>query len=123
VKHEAITQTIIGSAISVHRALGPGLLESSYERCLCHELAKRGVPFKRQVPIPIEYDGVKLACAYRVDLIVADLVVVELKAIDTLRPIHKAQLLTYVRHARKNVGLLFNFSERTLKEGIVRVVL
>jgi GxxExxY protein len=115
-----LTQTIIGAAIEVHQALGPGLLESAYQECVCHELALRQVPFKRQIDLPVVYKGVKLDCGYRIDVLVADLVVVELKSVAALHPVHEAQLLTYMRLGGWQVGLLFNFNVRKLKEGGIR---
>jgi GxxExxY protein len=115
--HEDLTGQIIGAAIEVHRSLGPGLLESAYEQCLCRELNLRGIPFLRQVELPVEYKGVKLDCGYRMDLLVADIVVVELKCVEGLLPIHDAQLLTYMRLANKEVGLIFNFYTNVLTQG------
>lgn len=117
------TETIIGAAIEVHRNLGPGLLESAYEECLCHELKLRDMSFQRQVPLPVIYKGMRLDCGYRLDLLVNDEVVVELKAVDSLQPIHEAQLLTYLRLGGWNVGLLLNFNVPVLKYGIKRMVL
>ena len=96
-KSEDRTGDVIGAAIEVHRALGPGLLESAYEECLCRELTLRQMPFARQVPLPVEYKGVKVDCCYRLDLLVASSIVVEIKAVSTLEPIHSAQLLTYMK--------------------------
>jgi GxxExxY protein len=107
----------------VHRQLGPGLLESAYEQCLCHELHLRGLAFQRQVELPIVYKGLKLDCGYRLDLIVENEVVVELKAIERLLPVHEAQLLTYLRLTGKRVGLLINFNVPLLTTGIIRRVL
>ncbi len=118
-----ITRVIIGAAIEVHRALGPGLMESAYEECLCHELRMQQVPFERQRPLPVEYKGALLDCAYRLDLIVADAVVVEVKAVDALLPIHEAQLLTYLKLGGWKVGLLINFNVPVLTDGIRRRVL
>jgi GxxExxY protein len=118
--HEAITERIIGAAIEVHKHLGPGLLESVYEECLCYELNLRGLTYQRQVELPIRYKGVLLDCGYRMDVVVEDAVVLELKGIDLLLPIHEAQLLTYLRLSSKRVGLLINFSVPALKDGIVR---
>jgi GxxExxY protein len=118
--HEEITGQIIGAAMDVHRALGPGLLESAYEACLCHELNLRGIGFSRQVELPVAYKGVLLSCGYRLDLLVGDLVVVELKCVETLLPVHEAQLLTYLRLSGKKVGLLINFYVGQLKDGIIR---
>ncbi len=117
-----ISEAIIGAAIEVHRALGPGLLESTYESCLLHELAKSGLKVEQQKPIPIRYKEVTLDCGYRLDLLVEDCVVVELKAIDALAPIHEAQLLTYLRFADLKLGLLINFNVRLLRQGIKRLV-
>lgn len=118
-----ITEAIIGAAIEVHRALGPGLLESAYEECTCREVALRGLPYERQVGLPVEYKGVFVDCGYRVDLVVAKLVVVEFKAVDKLLPIHDAQLLTYMRLGGWQVGLLINFNVPYLRYGIRRRVL
>jgi GxxExxY protein len=118
-----LTVLLIGCAIEVHRTLGPGLLESAYEICLCCELSLRGIPFKRQVAIPVEYKGVKLDCGYRADLIVAGLILVEIKAVDQLAPIHEAQLLSYLKLTGLKVGLLINFNERVLTHGIRRKIL
>src|SRR6516165_5002431 len=101
-----LTDTIIGAAMEVHRGLGPGLLESSYEMCLCRELSIRGIPFERQVPIPVEYKGVRLDCGYRADIVVDQSVLVEIKAIDSLLSIHDAQLLTHLRLDGWKIGLL-----------------
>lgn len=118
-----ITDTVIGAAIEVHRALGPGLLESSYELCLCRELNLRDVAFERQKPTSLEYKGVKLDCGYRADLVVAGVVLVEIKSIDAVLPIHEAQLLSYLKLGGWSVGLLINFNVRFLKQGIRRKVL
>lgn len=118
-----ITQSIIGAAIDVHKGLGPGLLESAYEECLCHELDLRKIAFERQKPVPIVYKGRTLNCGYRLDLLVEDIVVVEIKAVQELLPIHEAQLLTYLRLGSWKVGLLINFNVPLLKRGIKRVVL
>lgn len=118
-----LTQAIIGAAIEVHRALGPGLLESAYEECLCEELKLHGIPFERQRPLPVTYKGKRLDCGYRLDLVVDNAVVVELKAIETFAPIHDAQLLTYLRLGGWKVGLLINFNVPILRDGIRRKVL
>jgi len=118
-----ITEQIIGAAIEVHRALGPGLLESAYEECLCRELGLRRIQFERQRPLPVEYKGVKLDCGYRVDILVTNAVVVEIKAVETIEPIHVAQLLTYLKLGGWKVGLLINFNVAVLKDGIRRRVL
>jgi len=117
-----ITESIIGSAIAVHRALGPGLLESAYEACLAFELAQRGLKIQQQKPLPVVYRDVKLDCGYRLDLVVEDAVVVEVKSVDGLAPIHHAQLLSYLRLSGCRVGLLINFNVKLLKHGISRVV-
>ena len=118
-----ITEQIIGAAIDVHRVLGPGLLESAYEECLCDDLKLRGVSFERQRPLPIEYNGIKLECGYRLDLLVENVVVVETKAVAAIEPIHEAQLLTYLRLGGWRTGLLINFNVSVLKNGIRRRVL
>lgn len=118
-----ITEQIIGAAIEVHKTLGPGLLESAYEECLCHELTLHGVSFQRQKPLPVEYKGVKLDCGYRLDLLVEGAVVVEIKAVEAIQPIHEAQLLTYLKLGRWKLGLLINFNVPVLKDGIRRRIL
>jgi len=120
---EKTTDGIIGAAIEVHRTLGPGLLETVYEECLCHELHLRGLPFRRQLDLPIAYKAATLKSGLRLDLIVADAVVVEVKAVESLLPIHEAQLMTYLRLSGKRVGLLINFGTPVLRDGIVRRVL
>ena len=117
-----LTHEIIGAAIEVHRTLGPGLLESAYEECLSRELALRGIPFERQKPLPLVYKNVKLDCAYRADLVVDGRVIVELKTVDALAPIHDAIVLTYLRLSGCKIGLLINFYTAVLKEGIKRFV-
>ncbi len=118
-----VTQTVIGAGIEVHRALGPGLLESAYEECLCRELDLRKIQFDRQRHLPVNYKRIRLDCGYRLDLLVAGTVVVEIKAVDRLLPIHQAQLLTYLRLGGWKVGLLMNFNVTALKQRIKRVVL
>jgi GxxExxY protein len=120
---EGLTEQIIGAAIEVHRCLGPGLLESAYEECLCYELGLRNIPFNRQVPIPVQYKAVTLDCGYRADIIVADKIIVELKTVDKVIPVHKAQLLTYMRLTSSPIGLILNFNTPVLKDGIVRLAL
>ena len=117
------TSPILGAAIEVHRLLGPGLLESAYEECLCHELRLRELNFQRQVDLPVEYKGLKLNCGYKIDILVQDEVILELKAVEKLLPIHQAQLLTYLKLAHKRVGLLINFNVALLTQGIIRRVL
>jgi len=114
---------VIGLAIDVHRALGPGLLESVYEECLCHELKAAGVEFARQVPLPIVYKDVRLDCGYRLDIVVDDEMILEVKSVERLLPIHDAQVLTYLKLSGHKVGLLMNFNSITLKEGLRRLVL
>jgi GxxExxY protein len=118
-----ITEGIIGAAIEVHRTLGPGLLESAYEECLCRELSLQQIPFQRQVPLPIRYKDVLLDCGYRLDLLVLNQVVVELKSVEKIEPIHEAQLLSYLKLGRYKIGLLINFNVPLLKDGIVRRIL
>jgi GxxExxY protein len=118
-----LTGSVIGSAVEVHRALGPGLLESVYEKCLCHELTLQGIHFERQQPLPVKFKGVMLDCGYRLDLIVSDAVVVEIKSVETILPVHEAQILTYLKLGGWSVGLLINFNVPVLKDGIKRIVL
>ncbi|HHN78929.1 MAG TPA: GxxExxY protein [Phycisphaerales bacterium] len=121
--HAELTERIIGAAIEVHRELGPGLLESTYEACLAHELLHLGVTFQTQVDTPIVYKGNPIDCGYRIDMLVDDKVIVELKSVETILPIHEAQLMTYLRLCGKRVGLLINFNVPRLKDGIMRRVL
>ena len=116
-----LTGKIIGAAIEVHKSLGPGLLESAYEECLCYELDTRKISYERQKSLPVVYKGVRLDCGYRLDIVVANKVIIEIKACDSLQPIHEAQLLTYLRLAGIKVGLLMNFNVPVLKEGIRRM--
>ena len=118
----AITEGIIGAAMDVHRALGPGLLESAYEACMFFELSQTGFRVERQQPLPVVYRGIQLDCGYRLDLVVEDSVIVEVKAVDRLAAIHQAQLLSYLKLSGRRVGLLINFNVRLLKDGIRRVV-
>jgi GxxExxY protein len=118
-----LTELVIGCAIEVHRALGPGLLESAYEICLCRELSLRNVPFECQKPLPLTYKGAKLGCGHRADLIVAGKILGEIKSVDRLPAIHEAQLLSHLRLIDLKVGLLINFNERVLTHGIRRKVL
>jgi GxxExxY protein len=121
--HAELSEAVIGAAIEVHRTLGPGLLESAYEECLCHELGLRGLSFRRQIAVPVIYKGVQLDCGYRVDVVVEDTLVVELKTVEQLAPVHEAQLLTYLRLTGIKLGLLLNFQTAVLKNGIKRMVL
>ena len=117
-----LTGAVIGAAIEVHKALGPGLLESAYEECLCRELQERKISFVRQKSLPVTYKGVKLDCGYRLDVVVEDVIVLEVKACSEIEEIHHAQLLTYLKLSGLNVGLLLNFNVPVLKDGIVRMV-
>lgn len=118
-----LTEAVIGSAIEVHKVLGPGLLETPYEACICRELKLKGIPFERQKLLPVIYKGELLDVGYRIDILVADLVVVEIKSVEALLPIHEAQLLTYMKLGGWQVGLLINFNVTLLKNGIRRRVL
>lgn len=120
---EELTEQIIGAAIEAHRALGPGLLESVYQACIAREFMLRNLLYEQEKPLPVEYKGLKLDCGYRLDFIVAGKVVVELKAVDSIHPVHEAQLLTYLRLTGCKVGLLINFNVNLLKNGIKRMVL
>lgn len=122
--HEELTERVIGAAIEVHRALGPGLLESAYEECLCREFHLRGITFERQAPLPIEYKGVKLDCGYRLDLIVERVLVLEIKCLEHVLPVHEAQLITYLKLTGRRVGLILNFNVAVLtRGGVIRKVL
>jgi len=118
-----LTSEVIGAAIEVHKILGPGLLESAYEECLCHEFGLRAMPYERQKELPIEYKGVTLDCGYRLDVVVAKMLILELKACERLEPIHEAQLLTYLKLTGIKIGLLINFNVPVLKQGIKRLAL
>ena len=117
-----VTHAIIGAAMKVHSALGPGLLESAYEACLVHELRKTGFKVAQQVELPVIYDGVRIDLGYRIDLIVNDCVIVELKCVEKIAAVHEAQLISYMRLSKKNIGLIINFHVRHLKDGIKRFV-
>ena len=121
--HKELTERIIGAAIEVHRALGPGLLESVYEECLADEFQHSGIQFTRQLELPIEYKGRRLDAGYRLDFLIDNTVVIELKAVEKIMPIHEAQLLTYLRLAKKRVGLLMNFNVPRLRDGLLRRIL
>lgn len=120
---EALTEQIIGAAIEVHRCLGPGLLESAYEECLCHELHLRKLNFQRQVSLPVTYKGIALDCGYKMDLVVEDRVVIELKCVESVIGVHHAQILTYLKLSKKRVGLILNFHVSVMTRGVVRKVL
>jgi GxxExxY protein len=122
-QHDPLTHEIIGAAIEVHRLLGPGLLESAYEECLAHELSISKLEFRRQVPVPVVYKGVKLECGYRIDILVAGRIVLELKSIEAIAPVHEATLLTYLRLSGNTLGLIINFNVPILKDGIRRFAL
>jgi GxxExxY protein len=120
---DELSRRVIGCALTVHRALGPGLLESAYEQCLAHELSLNAIAFKLQHPLPVEYKGIRLDCGYRIDLLIEDRLILELKSVEQLKAIHQAQLLTYMRLVRIRTGLLINFNVIRLKDGIKRFVL
>lgn len=113
---------IIGAAIEVHKSLGPGLLESAYEECLCHELQLRKIVYERQKPLPVVYKGVNLDCGYRLDVVAKNAIILELKAVEKIEPIHQAQLLTYLKLSGLKLGLILNFNVPVMKDGIVRIV-
>jgi GxxExxY protein len=121
--NDPLTEKIIGFAIEVHRHLGPGLLESAYEECLCYELQQSGLRFRRQLPLPVIYKEVRLDCGYRIDVVVEQQVILELKTVERLIPVHDAQLLTYLKLSGIRTGLLLNFHAPVLREGIRRFVL
>jgi GxxExxY protein len=122
-QRDSLTQKVIGAAIEVHRALGPGLLESAYEECLCYELSSAGLAFRKQVELPVLYKKVKLDCGYRMDIVVSESLVLEIKTVEKLLPIHQAQLLTYLKLSGIRTGLLINFNVPVLKNGIKRMKL
>lgn len=117
-----VAKIIVDAAFKIHTILGPGLLESAYEAVIAHELKKRGLRVERQVPLPIVYDGVRLDEGFRIDLIVEDLVIIELKSVEQIHPVHPKQLLTYLKLSNKRLGLLINFNSRLIKTGITRIV-
>ncbi len=117
---DELSNRVIGCAIAVHRTLGPGLLESTYEQCLARELALANISFEVQVPLPVEYKGVRLDCGYRVDIFVEKQLIIELKAVEKILPIHEAQILTYMKLAKVSAGLLINFNVKLLKEGGIK---
>jgi GxxExxY protein len=121
-EEDKLSKEIIGAAIEVHSHLGPGLLESAYEECLCREMSIRGLTFERQKPLAVSYKGVKLDCGYRLDVVVGGLVILELKAVDQVESIHEAQLLTYLKLSDLKLGILINFNVPLLKDGIKRIV-
>jgi GxxExxY protein len=117
----ALTEKVIGLCIAVHRVLGPGLLESAYAACLAHELTRTGITFKREQPLPVRYDDVELDCGYRLDFVIEDVLILELKSVSKLERIHQAQVLTYLKLSGKPIALLINFNVMLLKDGIVRL--
>ncbi len=121
--HADLSFAVIGAAIEVHRQLGPGLLESAYEQCLCHELALRKIRFERQVPLPVRYKGLLLDCGYRLDIVVDHSVLLELKSVEQIHKLHEAQLLSYLKLSDLRVGLLINFNVTNLRRGVIRRVL
>jgi GxxExxY protein len=121
-EYNKVTEKIIGCCIEVHRNLGPGLLESSYEECLCHELNIQGLNYERQLPLSIKYKTVRLDCGYRIDVLVENKIVLEIKSVDEILPIYKAQLLTYMKLSHYKLGLLINFNVGLIKNGIFRMV-
>jgi len=121
--HEQLSQRVIAALIEVHRQLGAGLLESAYEQCFCYELSCASIAFKRQVPVPIQYKGIKLDCGFRIDVLIEDAIIVELKSKEKLLPIDEAQLLTHMRLAGIRVGFLVNFNVKVLMDGLIRRVL
>jgi GxxExxY protein len=121
-KFDELSNKVIGCALKVHRELGPGLLESTYEQCLCYELSQVGINFERQKELPVKYQNVMIDCGYRIDLLVEGKLIVELKSVDTLQRIHEAQLLTYMKLAQIGIGLLINFNSVLLRDGIKRLV-
>lgn len=122
-REELIASAIVDSSLTVHKRLGPGLLESVYELCLFHEITKRSIPVERQVGFPIQYDDLKIESGLRLDILVDNLVIVEIKAVEKLAPVHQAQLLTYLKLTKKRLGLLINFNVPLIKDGIKRMVI
>jgi GxxExxY protein len=120
---DELSRSIIGFSIEVHRQLGPGLLESAYEECLCFELRHAGIPFRRQAPLPVTYKSVRLDCGYRMDIVVQNRIILELKTVERLAPIHEAQLLTYMKLSGIPTGLLMNFNSAVIKDGIRRLMI
>lgn len=121
--YEDLTHAIRGAAMEVHRELGRGLLESTYEACLCHELEQLEIPFRRQLELPVQYKELNLDCGYRIDVLVDDKVLLELKSVESLLPVHEAKLMTYMKLSGVKVGLLMNFNVKLMKDGIKRIVL
>lgn len=122
-KFDDLSNKVIGCALNVHRELGPGLLESTYEQCLCYEISKAGIQFERQKELPVRYQDVDIDCGYRIDLLIEGALIIELKSVDKLERIHEAQLLTYMKLSTIEIGLLINFNSVLLRDGIRRMVL
>ena len=122
-RYEELTERILGSVIEVHKVLGPGLMESAYEECLCHELNLRDLQFERQMTVPVSYKGVSLDCGYKLDLLIENTVILELKCVERITSVHEAQLLTYMKLLTKPVGFIINFNVPVMRAGIVRKVL
>lgn len=122
-REDALAKQVIGSAIKVHKAFGPGLLESLYEACLCEELFSRGIKLRRQIPVPVFFNGKDMGTGFRLDLLVDERLIVEVKAVEKIIPIHEAQILTYMKLSKKRLGLILNFNELLLKNGVKRIVL
>jgi len=120
---EALSYKVIGCALEVHKQLGPGLLENTYKQCLAYELTQAGIAFKMEVNLPVKYKEINISCGYRIDLLIENSIIVELKCVDELHPIHEAQLLTYMKLSNIKIGFLINFNEKYLKNGIKRFVL
>ena len=123
IEFDELSKKVIGCAIEVHRVLGPGLLESTYEQCMAYELQQAGISFKIQHPLPVEYKGTRLECGYRVDMLIHDKLILELKSVEDIKAIHEAQLLTYMKLSRVKIGLLINFNVRLLRSGVKRFIL
>jgi GxxExxY protein len=122
-KYDQLSYKVIGCAMAVHKVLGPGLLESAYLGCMCHEMTCEGIDFRREVPLPVKYRNCVLDCGYRLDLVIESSLIVELKAVETILPVHEAQLLTYLKLSGMHTGLLINFNVPVLRDGIIRRVL
>lgn len=121
-ENDPLTQTVIGLAIEVHKQLGPGLLESAYEACLCYELSEKGISFDRQVDLPVSYKSIEIRAGYRLDIVVENKLIIELKTVERLLPVHEAQLLTYLKLSGIQTGLILNFNSAVLRDGIRRLV-
>ncbi len=119
---DRLGEAVLGCSLRVHRALGPGLLENAYEGCLAHELARAGLAYRRQVTLPVQYEGVSIELGYRLDLLVEEAIVVEVKAFEQIKPVHRSQVLTYLKLGGYSLGYLINFNTQMLKEGIYRVI-